>query len=44
MKGEGDLSIRNYYYARGVGLVRLEVYGPDLKLDYSASIELIPSN
>jgi hypothetical protein len=37
----GGMTLRYFYYARGMGLIRLEVYGPDLKIDRSASIDLV---
>lgn len=43
LKGAGELALRHFYYARGIGLVRLEVYGADLKVDRSSSIDLIPA-
>ncbi len=44
LNGTSELSLRNYYFARGVGLVRLEVYGKDLKVDRSASIDLVEAS
>ncbi len=41
LKAGEEPKLRNLYYARGLGLVRLEVYGADLKMDRTSSIDLV---
>lgn len=41
VKKTGEISLRYLYYARDKGLVRLEVYGEGLKIDRSASLDVV---
>jgi len=41
MKGTNEMALRNFYYARGIGLVRLEVFDKGLNVDRSDSIDIV---